>query len=145
MRKLAAATALFFTLALPGFASAQLSAEGSGLNTTAQSAYGPEVTSSGNSDIGVFVGKYIIRPVIGLTGLMFLILTVYAGVMWMTSAGDTKRVEKAKSILVASVTGAVIIASAYVIVNTVIGALSGDTPGSMTQDEVDQMLEDLEE
>lgn len=144
MRKLAAATALFFTLALPSFASAQLSAEGSGLNATAQEAYGEAALADENSNIGIFVGKYIIRPVIGLTGLMFLILTVYAGVMWMTSAGDTKRVDKAKTILVTSVTGAVIIASAYVIVNTVIGALSGDTPGSLTQEEIDQTLSEIE-
>jgi hypothetical protein len=47
--------------------------------------------------------------------------------MWMTSAGDSKRVEKAKSVLVASVVGALIIASAYVIVNTVIDSLSPGT------------------
>ncbi|MEK7183649.1 MAG: hypothetical protein AAB776_03390 [Patescibacteria group bacterium] len=128
MRKLAAALALFCSLTLPGFASAQFDAPGSGLNDTAEAAYGPGITDTDHQNIGIFVGKYIIKPVIGLTGLMFLVLTVYAGMMWMTSGGDAKRVEKAKSILVASVTGAVIIASAYVIVNTVIGALAGTTP-----------------
>jgi hypothetical protein len=135
MRKLLAVLALVFTLALPSYAFAQLTVGGSGLQQTGEAAYGDEVTSSGNTNIGTFVGKYIIQPVIGLTGLIFLVLTVYAGIMWMTSAGDTKRVEKAKSILVATVTGAVIIASAYVIVNTVIGALSGETPGSYTEEE----------
>lgn len=120
--------ALLSLIAFPGSVFAQLSVEGSGLNTTTEAAYGVTALNDENSNIGLFVGKYIIQPVIGLTGLMFLILTVYAGVMWMTSSGDSKRVDKAKSILAASVTGAVIIASAYVIVNTVIGALTASTP-----------------
>ncbi len=128
MRKLAAAMALLSLMAFPGFVFAQLSVEGSGLNTTTEAAYGNTALSDENSNIGLFVGKYVIQPVIGLTGLMFLILTVYAGVMWMTSSGDSKRVDKAKSILAASVTGAVIIASAYVIVNTVISALTASAP-----------------
>ena len=144
MRKLAAAMALICLLMLPGLAFAQLTSEGSGLDATAGAAYGNTVLNDANSDIGLFIGKYIIQPVIGLTGLMFLILTVYAGIMWMTSGGDSKRVDKAKTILVTAVTGAVIIAAAYVIVNTVIGALSGDTPGEYTQAEVDQALDSIE-
>jgi len=127
MRKLAAAIALVFTFIAPSFAFAQLSAEDSGLNTTAVAAYGSDAVNDTNSNIGTFIGKYIIQPVIGLTGLVFLVLTVYAGMMWMTSAGDSKRIEKAKGILVASVVGAVIIASAYVIVNTVITSLTSPT------------------
>lgn len=142
MRKLAAAIALFMTVALPHLAFAQLTPEGSGLNTTAEAAYGTGALSDENANIGIFVGKYIIQPVIGLTGLVFLVLTVYAGMMWMTSGGDSKRVDKAKSILVASVTGAVIVASAYVIVNTVIGALSGETQNQVNQD-TDQILQEL--
>ena len=132
MRKLAAAIALVFSLIAPSFALAQFDSDTSGLNTTAREAYGSEVLNDSNKDIGIFVGKYIIQPVIGLTGLVFLVLTVYAGMMWMTSGGDSKRVQKAKDILVASVVGAVIIASAYVIVNTVIGALT--TPTTAVED-----------
>jgi len=129
--------AVFITLALPGFALAQSLPKDTGLQDTASAAYGPDIANDTNSNIGVFVGSYIIQPVIGLTGLIFLVLTVYAGIMWMTSAGDSKRVEKAKSILVASVTGAVIIASAYIIVNTVIQALSGTSPGSQADIVID--------
>ncbi len=127
MRKLAAAMALFFTLTLPHLALAQLTTSGSGLDDTAEAAYGSGAVNDDSKNIGIFVGTYIIKPVIGLTGLIFLVLTVYAGMIWMTSAGDSKRVEKAKSVLVASVVGALIIASAYVIVNTVIDSLSPGT------------------
>ncbi len=122
MRKLAAALALFFALALPTLALAEFNAESSGLTKTGDQAYGTQ--SSENLNLSFFIGDKVIKPVIGLTGVIFLVLTVYAGVMWMTSAGDVKRVEKAKNILVASIIGAVIIASAYVIVSEVLGALS---------------------
>lgn len=122
--------ALFFTLALPSFALAQLNSDASGLTDTAIAAYGSDAVGDDKRNIGIFIGRYIIQPVIGLTGLIFLVLTVYAGIMWMTSAGDSKRIENAKNILVATVVGAVIIASAYVIVNTVLDALTGDVSGT---------------
>jgi hypothetical protein len=126
MRKLAAAIALFFTLALPGFALAQgLNPDSSGLTKTGDQVYGVQSEEALNA--GAFIGIYIIKPIIGLTGLAFLVLTVFAGVMWMTSAGNEKQVAKAKNILVAAVTGAVIVASAYAITNTVVSSLSTTT------------------
>lgn len=126
MRKLAVVLAIIFSLSLPVFALAQLSAEGSGLTATASGIYDTESES-----LASFVGLRIIRPVIGLTGLIFFALMVYAGVLWMTSRGDSKQVDKAKSILTAAVIGAVIITAAYAITDTVIGSLSGQpTPAS---------------
>lgn len=122
--------ALVFTLAVPSLAMAQLNADSTGLTSTGNAAYGEQNPDSLN--VGKFIGIYIIQPVLGLTGLVFLVLTVYAGMMWMTAAGDSKRVEKAKSILIASVTGAVVIASSYAITSTVINALSPNAPGTTT-------------
>ncbi len=84
------------------------------------------VTGAGYSttdDLPATLGM-IISIVIGLLGVIFLILTVYAGMLWMTSAGDTKQVEKAKSILVAAVIGLIITLSAYAITRFVLTALS---------------------
>lgn len=124
MRKLAALIALVFAFMAPAFGALAFDADSSGLNSTAEGAYGEQVTNDANRNLGTFIGKYIIQPVIGLTGIVFLVLTVYAGMMWMTAAGDAKRIQKAKDILIASITGAVIIASAYAIVGFVIGALA---------------------
>jgi uncharacterized membrane protein len=120
MRKLAAVLAIIFSLSLPSFALAQLTAEGSGLMDTATGIYDTQSNS-----LAYFIGLRIIRPVIGLTGLIFFVLMVYAGVLWMTSRGDAKQVDKAKGILTAGVIGAVIIAAAYAITDTVIDSLSG--------------------
>lgn len=58
------------------------------------------------------VGK-IIKAVLGLLGTVFLVLTVYAGVLWMTAAGEEEKVTKATNILKTSVIGLVIILAAY--------------------------------
>jgi predicted secreted protein len=123
MRKLAAAGLMSLSLLLPLGVSAAFNSVDSGLNTTAGTAYGPQVISD-QSNIGVFIGTFIIKPVLGLLGLLFLCLTVYAGGLWMTAAGNPKRVEKAKDILVAAVIGAVIVVAAYSLTNALFNALS---------------------
>lgn len=123
MRKLVAALALFSALALPSLALAVFNADSSGLNTTGDNAYGEQTPEQ--LSVTAFIGEKLLKPVLGLVGLTFLVLTVYAGILWMTSAGDEKRIKQAKDILVTSVLGAIIIASAYVITNTIIGYLSG--------------------
>ncbi len=122
MRKLVA-LAIAIQLLLPGMALAQFNADSSGLTATGDEVFG----TPGDLNIATFIGTYIIAPVLGLTGLIFLVLTVYAGFLWMTSQGDSGRVKHAKDILIASITGAVLMAMAYVITNTVINALSPAT------------------
>ncbi len=136
MRKLVALAVLLVSLSLPLFAFAQLSPDGSGLKTTGDTAYGRDYSPE-ELDAATFIGTFIIRPVLGFTGVIFLVLMVYAGFLWMTSAGDSKRVEKAKQILTTAVIGAVIMASAYVITNTILTALSttsAPTPEQIVED-----------
>ncbi|TAN34122.1 hypothetical protein EPN28_00630 [Patescibacteria group bacterium] len=58
------------------------------------------------------VGR-IIRVILSLTGTVFLILTVYAGILWMTAGGNDERVEKAQKIIRSSVVGLIIVVAAY--------------------------------
>jgi hypothetical protein len=73
-----------------------------------QSGYAPATANS----LSETAGK-IIKIVLGLLGTVFLALTVYAGVLWMTAAGEEAKVTKAVDILKASVIGLVIILAAY--------------------------------
>lgn len=57
----------------------------------------------------------IISAVLTIVGTIFLILTVYAGVLWMTAAGNEERITKAKQILVAAAIGLFVVMSAYTI------------------------------
>lgn len=65
----------------------------------------------------------IIKAVLGLLGIIFIILIIYAGLLWMTSAGNEDSIEKAKSIMTAAVIGLVITMSAYAITLFVIDSL----------------------
>jgi len=57
----------------------------------------------------------IIRYALGLLGFVFLLLTLYAGFLWMTAGGDEGNIEKAKGILTASTIGLAIILLSYAI------------------------------
>ena len=58
----------------------------------------------------------IIFPIMyGILGLLVFALVSYAGFLWMTSKGDPKNLDKAKSVLTGAVIGAIIILLAYVI------------------------------
>ena len=129
MRKLSVLLGALGMLVLPSVLLAEDSVSdwetGSGLDATGKASFGPDVQAS----LPTFIGRYIIAPVFGILGTIFFALMVYAGVLWMTAAGDPKRVDKAKAILTSSVIGAVIVASAYVITNAV---FSGITTGAIT-------------
>ncbi len=68
------------------------------------------------------VGR-LIKIVIGLVGTIFLALTVYAGFLWMTAAGEESKVEKAMGILKTSIIGLIIILAAYSITYFVMNSL----------------------
>ena len=55
----------------------------------------------------------IIRYALGLLGFVFLLLTLYAGFLWMTAGGDEGNIDKAKKILTASIIGLTIIFLSY--------------------------------
>jgi len=80
-------------------------------------------------DIVVTIGL-IIQILIAFLGVIFLVLVIYAGFVWMTAAGDAKRVEKAKGTLTTAVIGLVIILAAYSITTFVIGRLQFATDGA---------------
>lgn len=72
-----------------------------------------------NSGIGLIIGALL-----SLLGVVFLGLTIYGGIMWMTAEGSEERVEKAKGIITSSLIGLVIVLAAYAISVFVITALT---------------------
>lgn len=58
----------------------------------------------------------LIKVLLGLLSVIFLGLVIFAGFLWMTSAGDTKKVEEAQKYLKNGVIGLVIVLAAYGIV-----------------------------
>lgn len=72
----------------------------------------------------------LINVLLGFLGVIFLILIIYAGLLWMTAGGAEDNVKKAKQILLNSVIGLVILLSAYAISQFVIGQIGGAVQGT---------------
>jgi hypothetical protein len=68
----------------------------------------------GTFSIGVIVA-YGIRILLSLLGLIFVVLIIYAGFLWMTAAGNEEKIKKSKDIMIAAVIGLAIVLSAYAI------------------------------
>lgn len=117
MRKLFVILGLLSALILPRF----VLAIDTGLSTTGNAAFGNNESSV---SLPAFIGTYIIAPVSGIIGVLFFALTVYAGVLWMTAQGDSKKVEKARDILVAAVIGSVIVVASYALTDAVFNAIT---------------------
>jgi hypothetical protein len=66
----------------------------------------------------------VIKAVLGISGVVFVILIVYAGFMWMTDLGNADRVKKAKSILSQATIGLIICLAAYAITVFVVTKLT---------------------
>lgn len=65
----------------------------------------------------------LISVFLTLLGIIFLILILYAGFLWMTAGGEEEKTEKAKDIMIRAVVGLIIILAAYSISSFVITAL----------------------
>lgn len=72
---------------------------------------------SGNNDSETLYAKIakIINWGLGLLGIAFLFLMVYAGFLWMNAKGDDKQISTAKGIIVDAIIGIIIIFGAYAV------------------------------
>ena len=71
----------------------------------------------GNTDQNTainYIGN-IINVFLGLLGVIFVVLIVYAGYNWMTASGKEEKVEKAQDIIKAAIYGLIITAGVYAI------------------------------
>lgn len=57
----------------------------------------------------------IVSAVLSLLGVIFFLLILYGGIRWMIAQGNESEVEKAKQIIIAAVSGLVIVLAAYAI------------------------------
>ncbi|MFH1711861.1 MAG: hypothetical protein ABH846_01330 [Patescibacteria group bacterium] len=122
MRKLFALTLLSILLPM-NFVFAQISPDDIGLKETANTA-GYD-TNEATTAFGTYIGARIINPLFSLVGVIFLILIIYGGLLWMTGGGKEETLKKAKSILTNSLLGLVIVLLAYGLTRYIFLALAG--------------------
>jgi cbb3-type cytochrome oxidase subunit 3 len=73
----------------------------------------------------ILIVARIIRAFIGFLGVVALILVIYGGYLYMTSAGEKEKAEKARKLIVNAFIGLAIILSAFAIVSFIISRLMG--------------------
>ncbi|MFA6161570.1 MAG: hypothetical protein WCT54_02405 [Patescibacteria group bacterium] len=83
---------------------------------------GQKANISTQQDLPTIVGS-IINVLLGFLGLLLLVYMLYAGFLWMTAGGDTKKVDTATAIIRNSIIGLLIIVAAFAISNFVLGSL----------------------
>lgn len=100
-------------------------AQQQGLNSAQQQLgeIGNEVQGGGApTDLTELIGG-LINAFLGVLGIIFVVLVVYAGYLYLTAAGDDGKVSKAKTLLGQAVIGLIIIIAAYAISTFVIDQL----------------------
>jgi hypothetical protein len=67
----------------------------------------------------------IISTILGFVGILFLVLMIAGGLMWMTAGGAEEKLGKAKKLITSAVIGMIIVFSAYAITYFVTETLLG--------------------
>lgn len=95
--------------------SEQPASVGSLLEETAKSAkYETAKVQSGEISIATVAGG-IIGVFLSVLGVIFVLLTLYGGYLWMNARGNQEQVTKAKDLITSAVIGLIIIIAAYAV------------------------------
>ena len=81
-----------------------------------------EAAGLGTAPVAVVVSD-IIKVFLSFLGVLFIVLIIYAGFMWMTAAGNEEKVSQAKKVISAGIIGLVIIFVSFAIAEFVINQL----------------------
>jgi TRAP-type C4-dicarboxylate transport system permease small subunit len=100
-----------------------------GLNVAAGRA-GLTETAIARTTIPEFIGQ-LIGIGLGFIGIIFFILMLYGGFLWLTARGDEKRVEQSKSIITDAIIGLVIVVASYLVSAFIFQRLT--QPGATSQ------------
>lgn len=65
----------------------------------------------------------IINAGLSMIGVIFLVLMIYGGYIWMAARGDEAEAKKAKGIITMAIIGLVVVIAAYAISTFVVGRL----------------------
>lgn len=95
-----------------------------GLKKTAEKAYGAVPTKV---DLPATIGN-IVGVVLSFLGIIFFVLIIYGGFMWMTARGNEEQVTKARKVVINAAIGLAVILAAYAItafINTQLQTAAG--------------------
>jgi hypothetical protein len=90
----------------------------------------------------------VIGSILALIGVIFFVLMVYGGFLWMTAHGDSGQVDKGRETIIAAVIGIIIVVASYALTAFIMTAPTGGadtkpplTPQQETQNEVNDIID----
>jgi uncharacterized BrkB/YihY/UPF0761 family membrane protein len=119
--------AFFIVLAVTPALAAGVDDALEGLNTTASQAYDGQAGGAPKSvitSIPEAIGR-IIGALLAFIGVLFFVLMIYGGFLWMTARGNETQTGKARDLIAAAVIGLIIVLSAYAITSYLGSTLIG--------------------
>lgn len=108
---------VFLSLLFPLVAIAAPAKNDYGLSATQKSAGLPTSIKGETNLVGVI--GLVVKILLSLTGIFFLGLMLYSGIVWMKSMGASDDVQRAKDIIQGAIIGLIIISAAYAITSFV--------------------------
>ncbi|GEM_PF-633825 len=91
---------------------------------------GNTAVCSGDAKDAKEIAKNIISVLLWIVGMASIIVIVYSGITFVTSAGNPSQITRAKTMLLYAVVGLVVSILAYAIVNFIVGSAGGSKGGS---------------
>ncbi len=86
-----------------------------------ESAVGP--TGLPQNEIATYIGS-VAQWLFGILGLLFFVLTLYAGITWFLARGEEEKITKSRQTLIAAVIGLIITVSGYAIASFITNAIN---------------------
>lgn len=104
----------------------QLDALKGGLNTSAVEGgiVGSDLVSA---DLPTRIGTAI-NYLFGIIGVIFLIMILIGGILWMMAGGNDEKVQRAVKFIIGGVEGVIVIFMSYALLYVILGALDYATP-----------------
>lgn len=85
--------------------------------------------SSANTGIADVIG-IVLGSLFILLGVLFIILIIYGGILWMTAGGNEEQVKKAQKYIINAIIGLIIVILANVIVSFAFNILQPEPPST---------------
>lgn len=106
-------------LTLPAAAFAQLKAPGTDPNLQA---VGGKLGATASTSLPTMIGN-LINVILSVMGIIFVLLIVYAGILYMQGGQDEGKIKKAKGLILNAIVGLVIVIAAFAISSFIITQL----------------------
>jgi uncharacterized membrane protein YidH (DUF202 family) len=76
------------------------------------------------TDPSVIIGL-IIKSFLGIVGGVALVMTIWGGFQWLTSAGNPERVKKGTQTMIWSIIGLILVLGSYLLVQNILNFIGG--------------------